>query len=77
MRSSTSPPPAPKLAYSVDQACQAIAISRSKLYELIADGRIRALKIGARTLIPAESLHALIAEGSRGSRRAQEGSDAV
>lgn len=57
MRNST---PA-KLAYSIPEAVQATSIGRSKLYELIAQNRIKVRKIGKRTVIPAESLHALIA----------------
>ncbi|NCP18644.1 MAG: helix-turn-helix domain-containing protein [Erythrobacter sp.] len=50
----------PKLAFTVAEACRSIGIGRSKLYELIAEGRIETRKIGKRTLIPAQSLYALI-----------------
>lgn len=53
----------PKLAFTVVEACHAIGIGRSKLYELIGQGRIETRKIGSRTIIPAESLRALIACG--------------
>lgn len=52
---------APKLAYSISEACAAISIKRSKLYEMIGQGRIETRKIGSRTIIPAESLRALVA----------------
>lgn len=52
----------PKLAFTIAEACRAIGIGRSKLYELIGQGRIETRKIGSRTLIPARSLHALIAD---------------
>lgn len=55
----TDPPP--KLAFTIAEACQSIGISRSKLYELIGEGRLRTQKIGSRTIIPAGSLHDLIA----------------
>lgn len=48
------------LAYSVNEACRVSSLGRTRLYELIAEGRLRARKIGNRTLIPASSLRALI-----------------
>jgi excisionase family DNA binding protein len=53
----------PKLAYSIAEACTAIGISRSKLYQLISLKRIATRKIGSRTIIPAESLRALVSAG--------------
>lgn len=50
----------PKLAFTVTEACRAIGIGRSKLYELIGQGRVETRKIGKRTIIPAESLRALV-----------------
>lgn len=49
-----------KLAYSISEAATAISIGRSKLYELIAEGRVETRKIGKRTVIPAASLHRLL-----------------
>lgn len=56
---------APKLAFTISEACHAIGIGRSKLYELIGQGRIKTRKIGSRTIIPADSLHALISRDGR------------
>jgi excisionase family DNA binding protein len=53
----------PKLAYTIAEACHAVGIGRTKLYELIGEGRVETRKIGARTVIPAESLRALIGSG--------------
>jgi excisionase family DNA binding protein len=53
-------PDNPKLAYSIGEAANAISIGRSKIYELIAQGRIETRKIGKRTVIPAASLHRLL-----------------
>ena len=50
----------PKLAYSITEAANATSIGRSKLYELIAQGRLETRKIGKRTVIPAASLHRLL-----------------
>jgi excisionase family DNA binding protein len=54
-----SPNPEP-LAYSVADACRVSSIGRTRLYQLIGEGRLEARKIGKRTLIPAASLRALI-----------------
>jgi excisionase family DNA binding protein len=54
----------PKLAFTIAEACHAVGIGRSKLYELIGQGCVETRKIGARTVIPAESLHALLSPGS-------------
>lgn len=39
------------MAYRVKGAAEMLAISRGRFYELIAEGRIRILKEGARTLV--------------------------
>ena len=39
------------MAYRVSEAAEVLAISRSRFYELVAEGRIRTLKEGARTLV--------------------------
>jgi len=49
-----------KIAYSIKEACKASSLGRTTLYAHIASGRLRATRIGGRTVIPAESLHALV-----------------
>lgn len=51
----------PKLAYSIREACVASSLGRSTLYLHIAAGRLRVVRIGGRTLVPTESLLALVA----------------
>lgn len=53
----------PKIAYSINEACRASSLGRTKIYALLADPDcpLRAIRIGGRTVIPADSLHALIA----------------
>ncbi len=51
----------PKIAYSIKEACRASSLGRTTLYSHIAAGRLKANRVGGRTIIPAESLHALIA----------------
>ena len=48
------------LAYSIDEAIRVSSIGRTNLYALMNSGRLKATKVGKRTLIPAESLRALI-----------------
>ena len=48
----------PRAALRVREACVSLSISRSKLYEEVAAGRLRALKAGSRTLIPVKSIDA-------------------
>ena len=48
------------LAYSISEACRVTSIGRTRIYALIAEGRLTVRKIGNRTLIPAASLRALI-----------------
>jgi excisionase family DNA binding protein len=45
-----------KLAYSVDEACQALGIGRALAYELIMSGRLHSIKVGACRLIPASAM---------------------
>ncbi|WP_242107210.1 helix-turn-helix domain-containing protein [Luteimonas aquatica] len=54
-RESTAP-----LAHTVPEACRRLGISRTTIYQLIANGEIRSFKVGARTLIPEESLRTFI-----------------
>lgn len=51
----------PKIAYSIKEACKASSLGRTTIYAHIAAGRLIARRIGGRTIIPAASLHALIA----------------
>jgi excisionase family DNA binding protein len=45
----------PKIAYSIREAVQVSSLSRSTIYNHIAAGRLKANRIGGRTLIPADS----------------------
>lgn len=50
-----------KIAYSIKEACEASSLGRTTLYSHISAKRLRAIRIGGRTVIPADSLRALIA----------------
>jgi excisionase family DNA binding protein len=49
------------LSHTIADATKITGLGRSSLYEAIAAGRIAAVKAGKRTLIPAESLRAFVA----------------
>jgi len=49
-----------KLAYSIREACEASSLGRTTIYALIGQGKLQAVRVGGRTVIPAESLAALI-----------------
>jgi excisionase family DNA binding protein len=51
----------PPLSYTVDGATKASGLGRTTIYSLISENRLRIVKVGRRTLIPADSLRALIA----------------
>lgn len=48
------------LSYTVQSACLVSGVGRTRMYELIASGTIRAMKAGRRTLICAESLRSFV-----------------
>jgi excisionase family DNA binding protein len=49
-----------KLAYGVAEAVRAAGVGRTTLYEAMSSGQLRAVKMGARTLIPASELRRFI-----------------
>ena len=54
--------PAPDVkAYSVVDAARQLGISRSKIYELIADGELETIQVGRRRLVPTAALDRLVA----------------
>lgn len=56
------------LSVRIPEACRITGIGRSKLYELIQPGDIAVIKIGAMTLVPIDSLEALLAANRSSSR---------
>jgi excisionase family DNA binding protein len=53
------PTPAP-LAYTPQQAADAIGVTRQTIYNLIERGDLRRFKVGRCTRIPAADVHALV-----------------
>jgi predicted DNA-binding transcriptional regulator AlpA len=54
-----------RLALSIRESEQASGLSRATLYRLIATGRLKTSKVGARRIIPVGALEALLNEGSK------------
>jgi excisionase family DNA binding protein len=46
--------------YSVKETLKALGISRTNLYSLIKDGKLKPLKLGKRTLFPESELNRFI-----------------
>lgn len=47
-----------KLAYSINEFCDAVSIGRNKTYIEIKEGRLKTVKIGRRTVIRREDAEA-------------------
>jgi excisionase family DNA binding protein len=50
-------------------SAKAVGISRSKLYELIADGALHTIRIGGRSVILASDLNAFVQQCAKASMR--------
>lgn len=50
----------PKLAFSIREACAVSSLGKTTLYTHMNSGRLKAIRVGGRTLIPADSLRALL-----------------
>ncbi len=53
-------PPSVALAYTVNDAVQVSGLSRSSIYELIAEKKLRSILVAGRRLIPADALRELL-----------------
>jgi excisionase family DNA binding protein len=49
-----------KLAYSINEACSALGLGRTKLYELVSDGKIPTRRVGGRVIIAGADLVAFL-----------------
>jgi excisionase family DNA binding protein len=47
-------------AYGVKAFCKAFGVSRSTAYNLMADGKLRSVRVAGRRLIPADAAEALL-----------------
>lgn len=48
---SAKAPLVPKAGYSVSEFCNAVSIGRSKLYELMGEGKVQSVTLGRRRII--------------------------
>jgi excisionase family DNA binding protein len=46
---------------SIPQTCHLLGVGRSSLYQMMASGRVRSVKIGRRRLIPREAIDEFVA----------------
>jgi excisionase family DNA binding protein len=49
------------LSYTISRFCEATGLGRSRVYQLLAAGELRAVRCGARTLIPADEATRFVA----------------
>ena len=57
-------------AVSVDEAARRLGIGRTLTYELIRQGKVRAIKLGTRTVIPASEIVRILSSCDDSNRAA-------
>lgn len=62
-----------RLLLPVEEAGEVLGLKRSKMYELISEGKIESVKIGKSRRIPVDALEAYVARLRDDSREAQAG----
>ncbi|MBI4183706.1 MAG: helix-turn-helix domain-containing protein [Proteobacteria bacterium] len=62
-----------KLTFSIDEAAEAAGVGRTLLYSELAAGRLRAKKVGRRTIILADDLESWLRSAPALSARAAAG----
>jgi excisionase family DNA binding protein len=50
-----------RISYRIDEAVEMTGIGRTTMYKLVSDGKLRVVRVGGCTLIPADELKALLA----------------
>ncbi len=65
MINSTATIPAKPRAFSLTDGQRLIGLSRSTWYRMEAAGKIKLVRIGRRTLIPADEIDRLLKEGAK------------
>lgn len=50
-----------RISYRIDEAVKMTGIGRTTMYKLVSDGKLRTVRVGGCTLIPADELKALFA----------------
>ncbi|MGA2080244.1 MAG: helix-turn-helix domain-containing protein [Holophaga sp.] len=54
------PSPIPKLAFTVEEAAEALNIGKTSTYAMIEEGRLRVVRLGRKILIPVTELQAFL-----------------
>ncbi|WP_435203726.1 helix-turn-helix domain-containing protein [Qipengyuania sp. 902] len=49
-----------RLTYKIDEVAQALGLGKTTIHKLLRDGELQKIKLGRATLIPAESVEALV-----------------
>ncbi|PZQ20576.1 MAG: hypothetical protein DI569_15085 [Sphingopyxis macrogoltabida] len=52
------------LVVAIPEACEALSVGRTTIYELIGAGRLKAVKIGRATRITMDSIRAVATDGA-------------
>lgn len=60
-------PPELRLSVRINDACSALGISRSSIYELMAAGKIKTAIIAGRRVIPVSELQRVLSESISGA----------
>ena len=58
--------PIPRLALTVEEAALALSLSPRTVQQLVADGKLPAVKVGRRVLLPVAGLERWLTENSAG-----------
>jgi excisionase family DNA binding protein len=64
IREKNGEPANARLVWRIKDACMALSVSRSHVYDLAAAGKLKLVKIGGRTLIPDAEVQRLANEGA-------------
>jgi len=64
----------PRLMYGLDEVAEMLSIKRTSVYHLVNSGHLQLVKIGRRSVVPAESLGAYV-QRLTGAAGEAEGSD--
>ncbi len=65
MRQAEDVRPEERRAFTVREFCSAYRISRSHAYKLMAVGKLRSVRVGAKRLIPIEAAAELLSDNGR------------
>jgi excisionase family DNA binding protein len=57
-----NPNPSTRQAYSIEETAQQLSVGRNTIYNLLNNGELKSLRIGARRVIPANEITRLLNE---------------